>query len=240
MRQLHRLVEIIDANFCAVSRECFARWKEVYVQWKESQAELQKNSLIEKVIEVLKTSKRGKRSIVEVEILSKFLVSIACVPKLTAAELKKLSNEVDWVDCTEQTLIFLQGDYGACFYMIAQGSIDLYLETSKDKEMTNCRSFGDLRGRRIQSEDCNQLGKKITSLAEGKGFGEYAILSKTHKFRGATAVTSEERALLLVVFESTYKYRPSSSLFLLFSLVSVQSFANTISVKLRCLPRCLF
>jgi hypothetical protein len=205
MQQLHRLVQIISEKFIEIEREGFQVWKQAYLKWKELESERQKNSLINKVIEVLKTSKRGKRSLVEEEILAKYLVTIACVPKLTGSELRKLSNEVDWVDCTGRTLIFLQGDYGACFYMIAQGSIDLFLETSKDKEMVNCRKYGDLRGKSIQEEDCNELGKKITTLTEGKGFGEYAILSKTHKFRGATAVTTDERSLLLVVLEETYK-----------------------------------
>lgn len=205
MRQLVRLLQILDEKFQSIQKNYFEIWKALYNQWKEAEQENQKNSLINKVIDVLKTSKRGKRSLVEEEILSKYLVTIACVPKLTSAELKKLSNEVDWVDCTGRTLIFLQGDYGNCFYMIAQGSIDLFLETSKDKEMVNCRKFGDLRGKKIQSDDCDELGKKITTLSEGKGFGEYAILSKTHKFRGATAVTTDERALLLVVLEDTYK-----------------------------------
>lgn len=205
MRQLHRLIDLINEKFIALEREYFTIWKAVCGQLKEAEQEQQKNSLIHKVIEVLKTSKRGKRSLVEEEILSKYLVTIACVPKLTAAELKKLSNEVDWIDCSGRTLIFLQGDYGNCFYMIAQGNIDLFLETSKDKEMANCRKFGDLRGKMIQSDDCDELGKKITTLSEGKGFGEYAILSKTHKFRGATAVTTDQRSLLLVVLEETYK-----------------------------------
>jgi hypothetical protein len=205
MQQLHRLIDIISEKFIAIEREGFEVWKEAYFRWKELESERQKNSLINKVIEVLKTSKRGKRSLVEEEILAKYLVTIACVPKLTGSELRKLSNQVDWVDCSGRTLIFLQGDYGACFYMIAQGSIDLFLETSKDKEMVNCRKFGDLRGKTVQEEDCTELGKKITTLTEGKGFGEYAILSKTHKFRGATAVTTDQRSLLLVVLEDTYK-----------------------------------
>ena len=205
MRQLHRLVELLSEKFVVILKKGFLVWKETYLRWKEEESERQKNSLINRVIEVLKTSKRGKRSLVEEEILSKYLVTIACVPKLTGNELRKLSNEVDWVDCSGRTLIFLQGDYGACFYMIAQGSIDLFLETSKDKEMVNCRKFGDFRGKSIQEEDCSELGKKITTLAEGKGFGEYAILSKTHKFRGATAVTTDQRSLLLVVLEDTYK-----------------------------------
>lgn len=205
MRQLHRLLDLISEKFVVILEQGFQVWKEAYLRWKEEESERQKNSLINRVIEVLKTSKRGKRSLVEEEILSKYLVTIACVPKLTGNELRKLSNEVDWVDCSGRTLIFLQGDYGACFYMIAQGSIDLFLETSKDKEMVNCRKFGDLRGKSIQEEDCSELGKKITTLAEGKGFGEYAILSKTHKFRGATAVTTDQRSLLLVVLEDTYK-----------------------------------
>lgn len=204
MKELNRLIEILNTKFIEIEKKHFEIWKNIYLEMKEIEQAKQKNNLIEKVIEVFKTSKRGKRSLVEQEILSKYLVTIACVPKLNSSDLKKLSNEVDWVDCSGRSLIFLQGDFGACFYMIAQGSVDLYLETSKDKEMINCRKFGDFRGKSILPEDCNELGKKITTLTEGKGFGEYAILSKTHKFRGATAVASEDRSLLLVVLEDTY------------------------------------
>jgi hypothetical protein len=186
-------------------KPAFEFWKQDTNALKAAADEQQRNSAIESVISILKNTKREKRSPIDIEVLSKFLVSVACLPKLSSKEMEKLANELDWIACSGRSLIFLQGDFGEKFYMIAQGAVDLFLENSKDKEMINCRQYGDLRGKSMMQEDCQQLGHYLTTLTEGKGFGEYAILSKTHKFRGASAVASADRSLLLVVHASTYK-----------------------------------
>eukprot|EP00602_Paraphysomonas_sp_CaronLab_P004989 CAMPEP_0185029088 /NCGR_PEP_ID=MMETSP1103-20130426/15187_1 /TAXON_ID=36769 /ORGANISM="Paraphysomonas bandaiensis, Strain Caron Lab Isolate" /LENGTH=714 /DNA_ID=CAMNT_0027563705 /DNA_START=122 /DNA_END=2266 /DNA_ORIENTATION=+ len=123
---------------------------------------------------------------------------------MSQGDMDQLCNEIDWVACYGRSLIFLQGDFGSCYYIIAQGTVDLYIESSKENEMTNCRLYGDLRGKNINEEDCCDLGKRIATLTEGKGFGELAILSATHQFRGATAVASDDQSLLLVLHASTY------------------------------------
>lgn len=143
---------------------------------------------------------------VEQEALAKVLSTIPCLPKMSTSDMDLLTNSIDCIDCSGRTLIFLQGDFGACFYIIATGNIELYLEPSKDKEMSNCRNFGVYRGKsNFDLEKCSALGRHIVTLTAGQGFGEYAILSSTHKFRGATAVAADEDStLLFIVNAETY------------------------------------
>ena len=144
---------------------------------------------------------------VEQEALAKVLSTVSCLPKMSSVDMDLLTNNIECIDCTGRTLIFLQGDFGACFYIIATGNIELYLEPSKDKEMSNCRNFGVFRGCDFDLEKCGALGRLIVTLKAGQGFGEYAILSSTHKFRGATAVATnsdEESTMLFIVNADTY------------------------------------
>ena len=53
--------------------------------------------------------------------------------ELRHKEMSLLCNEVDWIPVRGQTLVFLQGDYGDCYYMVASGTVDLYLETSQHR-----------------------------------------------------------------------------------------------------------
>ena len=189
-------------------RDCkprFDRWVRFTEYQRKKNEEDTKNNALSNVISVMKNTKWFKRSAMDIDILENFMATITCVPKLSATDMRKLCNELDWVACFGKSLIFLQGDFGAVFYMIAHGAVDLYLETSKDKEMTNARHNGDLRGKTISDDQCTDLGKKIVTLGAGRGFGEMAILSSTHQFRGATAVAAEENSLLLVVHANTYK-----------------------------------
>jgi CRP-like cAMP-binding protein len=203
---MNRLSDLVYAKFLEIlCKPRFKQWVDFTVEKRKAAQENEKNNALANVVSVMKNSKKGKRSLVDVEILAKFMATITCVPKLSASDMKKLCNELDWVACFGKSLIFLQGDFGAVFYMIAQGSVDLYLETSKDKEMSNARQYGDLRGKTISDDQCTDLGKKIVNLKTGWGFGEMAILSTTHQFRGATAVAAEENSLLLVVHADTYK-----------------------------------
>ena len=188
-----------------VCKPRFGHWVEYTKYRRKIDEENAKNSALANVVAVMKNTKRGKRSLVDIEHLAKFMSTITCVPKLSASDMRKLCNELDWVACFGKSLIFLQGDFGAVFYMIAHGAVDLYLETSKDKEMSNARQYGDLRGKTISDDQCTDLGKKIVTLGAGRGFGEMAILSSTHQFRGATAVAAQENSLLLVVHADTYK-----------------------------------
>lgn len=48
------------------------------------------------------------------------------------------------------------------------------------------------------------LGENVANLSAGAGFGEYALLSLSHRYRGASAVVASN-SLLVVVPESCYK-----------------------------------
>lgn len=183
----------------------FSRWRDnIHYLRQVENDEKAANSLWE-ARQVMRTSIRGERTMTEQETIGKFLNTITCIPKLSANDMSLLSNNIECLDCTGRTLIFLQGDFGACFYIIASGTIDLYLESSKDKEMSNCRNFGVFRGCKFDLEKCSSLGRHIATLRAGQGFGEYAILSSTHKFRGASAVASDDICtMLFIVNADTY------------------------------------
>jgi hypothetical protein len=124
----------------------------------------------------MKNSIRGKRSIAEQEAIGKVLCTISCLPKMNQVDMNLLSDNIECIDCTGRTLIFLQGDFGACFYIIATGSIDLYLEPSKDKEMSNCRNFGGFRGCNFDLGKCSSLGRHIATLHAGEALLASAII----------------------------------------------------------------
>ena len=48
------------------------------------------------------------------------------------------------------------------------------------------------------------LGENVANLSAGAGFGEYALLSLSHRYRGASAVVASN-SLLVVVPENCYK-----------------------------------
>ncbi len=78
---------------------------------------------------------------------------MTCIPKaILGSEMDKLCNEVDWIPTIGRSILFLQGDFGNVYYMIAQGTVGLYLESSKDKEMTIAREFGSMRGKPFTGE----------------------------------------------------------------------------------------
>jgi len=121
-----------------------AKWKSFVADCKRSDAS---QALTNQTIEVMKTSVRSQRTSQEKDILKKFITQhLTCVPsdKLSSADMDKLCNEVDWNPLVRKSIIFLQGDFGNVYYMIAKGTVALYLEPSKDKEMSIAREFGHL------------------------------------------------------------------------------------------------
>lgn len=184
---------------------CFYQWLDTVTAMKRREEEEKAANSLSQAKEIMKKSTRGQRTMVEQEALAKVLMTIPCLPKMSSGDMDLLTNSIECIDCNGRTLIFLQGDFGACFYIIATGNIELYLEPSKDKEMSNCRNFGVYRGKKnFDVEKCGELGRHIVTLKAGQGFGEYAILSSTHKFRGATAVASESPCMLFIVNADTY------------------------------------
>jgi hypothetical protein len=143
----------------------FKRWSDITVYLRKVKAEIEQR---EKVIEILKTSTRCQRTTVEKETLRRFVTSnLTCVPKsISFSEMDQLCNELDWIPLVGRSILFLQGDFGNIYYMIAHGSVGLYLEPSKDREMTVARDFGGLRSQPFlgTNEDLNSLGNNIFNL----------------------------------------------------------------------------
>jgi hypothetical protein len=121
-----------------------------------------------KVLEVLRTSTRCQRSTMEKEILRRFInTNLTCIPKsISFSEMDQLCNELDWYPLIGRSILFLQGDFGNVYYMIATGSVGLYLEPSKDREMSIAREFGHLRGQPFHGDDeeLKKLGNNIFNL----------------------------------------------------------------------------
>jgi hypothetical protein len=121
-----------------------------------------------KVLDILRTSTRGQRSTMEKEVLRRFVNnSLTCIPKsISFTEMDQLCNELDWYPLLGRSIIFLQGDFGNVYYLIASGNVGLFLEPSKDREMEIAREFGNLRGHPFSGtdEDLKRLGNNILTL----------------------------------------------------------------------------
>lgn len=146
--------------------EAFTHWQSYAAHLKKIQQEEEQKR---KVIEILKTSTRGHRSTMEKEILRRYIsANLTCIPKsISMSEMDQLCNELDWYPYIGRSILFLQGDFGNVYYMIAAGRVGLYLEPSKDREMTIAREFGQLRGQpfRGSDEDLQRLGNNIFNLS---------------------------------------------------------------------------
>lgn len=99
---------------------------------------------------VMKSSTRCSRTTLEKEEIRRYLMEYmqpSSVPSsvLSFSDMDKLCDEVDWVPTVGRSVLFLQGDFGNVYYMIAKGRVGLYLEPSKDREMAISRDFGPMR-----------------------------------------------------------------------------------------------
>lgn len=183
----------------------FEQWKEFSEQrGRELEALEERN----KLIHTLMTSKRGDRTIKEKEIIYKCITqNLTCIPKnMSKSDMDALCNELDWHPVIGKSILFLQGDFGNCYYMVAVGRVGLYLETSKDREMIIAREYGKCRGVPFEGtvEDLDALGRNIYTVPTGGGFGEYAILSATQKLRSCTAAAIDDDCILFIMHAETY------------------------------------
>lgn len=66
--------------------------------------------------------------------------------------------------------------------------------------------MGAFRGQPLPDPQANlaALGENVANLSAGAGFGEYALLSVSRRYRGASAVVAAG-SLLIVVPEHCYK-----------------------------------
>lgn len=145
-----------------LSRKAWKKWVEVAAYLKKVKLE---NEQRDRVVEILSKSVRGQRSTVEKEQLRRFITGhLTCIPKSIAfSEMDQLCNELDWIPLMGRSILFLQGDFGNVYYMVARGNVGLYLEPSKDREMEIAREFGTLRAQPFlgTDEDLNRLGNRI-------------------------------------------------------------------------------
>ena len=121
-----------------------------------------------RLIDVLRKSTKSARTMVEKEEIRRFLIeNMHCIPDtITFSQMDKLCNEIDWVKNTGRTILFLQGDYGTVYYIIASGQVGFFVEASKDREMAIGRQFGHLRTQPFagKSEELKALGTNVLTL----------------------------------------------------------------------------
>jgi len=182
----------------------FNQWNQMC----EEQREVERAIATEaEVRRIMRESTRGNRTAQEKETLYKYISKLACIPsEVSSAAMETLCNEIDYFPQLGKSILFLQGDFGNVYYMIARGSVGLYLEKSKDREMQIGTEFGKWRGVPYTRpmEDLNGLGFNIVTLQEGQGFGEFAILSTSGKLRMCAAVAATDDTFIFVLHGDTY------------------------------------
>ena len=147
----------------------FSQWHALMLEIRKKKAEDDQRN---RFIDILRNSTRGHRSTMEKEEIRRFISQyLSCIPKsINFTEMDTLCNEIDWIPNMGRSILFLQGDFGNCYYMIASGRVGLYLEPSKDREMVIAREFGNDRLQPFQGtdDDLNRLGQNIVNLPVSK------------------------------------------------------------------------
>jgi hypothetical protein len=170
-KRLNSEQEIADAaSKCRVMEH----WHNLTVEWRKRKAEEDQR---ERFINILRNSTRGQRSTMEKEEIRRFISThMSCIPKsISFSEMDTLCNEIDWIPYIGRSILFLQGDFGNCYYMIAGGRVGLYLEASKDREMVIAREFGQLRLQPFDGadEDLQRLGQNIVNLPVSRSVSRF-------------------------------------------------------------------
>jgi len=182
----------------------FNQWNLVCEEQREKEREI---ATEKEVRRIMRESIRGNRTAQEKETLHKYIAKLACIPaEVSASAMEILCNEIDYFPQLGKSILFLQGDFGNVYYMIARGAVALFLEKSKDREMQIGTEFGKWRGVPYTRpmEDLNGLGFNIVTLKEGQGFGEFAILSTSGKLRMCAAVATTDDTFIFVLHGDTY------------------------------------
>lgn len=211
-----------DHALMARKKRAIEKWMEFVVESRDNDKHKAGEAAAEKAFHVLRTSTRKNRTLQEIEYLRHFFIKTMgqetknpwggttppTIPykQMSAADMDQLCNEVDYIEYTGRSIIFLQGDFGNCYYMIARGEVGLYMEPSKDKEMSLGRDYARYRAKPFPPTltDLSVFGKYLVSLPAGRGFGEAAILKATNKFRNSTCVTDTDNAILMILHLDTY------------------------------------
>jgi len=150
--ELQFLTRIIKRQGAAWDSWGSSKLGQFFKRWSEASHELRaKQQVAEErlhVKEILRTSERGNRSDEDKAVLRRFCLKLQVFPKeLTESQLDELCNNVDFYPVEGKSLVFLQGDFGNVYYVIAVGEVALYLQPSKDQEMEIAREFGHQRGK---------------------------------------------------------------------------------------------
>lgn len=75
----------------------------------------------------------GDRTPHECGELGRLLGRLSAVPRLAPAELLRLAADVTFIHSSSLSLLFLQGDFGNCFYILVSGGVGLYVNKSAEK-----------------------------------------------------------------------------------------------------------
>ena len=124
-------------------------WEQWMMEVRRQRAVEAAIKLREDVVEVMKNSTRGNRTQEERDLIHQYVSkNLSCIPDDTSHQaMDMLCNEIDYYQAVDsKSIMFLQGDFGNCYYMIGDGKVDLYLVQGKDKEMDMGREYGALRG----------------------------------------------------------------------------------------------
>lgn len=208
-----RIEEKQDTVEFTAKVKAFKRWFDTTTYLRKIKFEIEQR---ERVIEILKTSTRCQRTTVEKETLRRFVTSnLTCVPKsISFSEMDQLCNELDWIPLVGRSILFLQGDFGNIYYMIAHGSVGLYLEPSKDREMTVAREFGGLRSQPFlgTNEDLDRLGNNIFNLPVSICSYSLRLCLTTRHFSKEPGLVSTQFSLLRTRFVLALRLQWTSSL----------------------------
>lgn len=126
-----------------------------------------------RVVEILqRTCSKTNRSELERQEIRQYLIAnLTCIPKtLGESEMDMLCNEVDYVPTLGRSMLFLQGDYGNVYYMIARGRVGLYVESEKEKERNIEMNYGHMRAKPYAGtdEELSGLGENVLTLHVSK------------------------------------------------------------------------
>ena len=138
------------ANYTGNLRKVLSTWKFYIKNKSDAEQRHLEDDLTTSVVHVLRHSRRCKRTEGEKDLIRKFLIKYAkCVPckQMQVQEIDQLCNEVDILSCIGNAIVFLQGDFGNKYYIIARGKVALYQQMSKDAEVANAREYADYRGK---------------------------------------------------------------------------------------------
>ena len=166
----------------------FRRWVETTVLLRGEENESKEQDTVKRI---LRESERGNRTQQERDTLRKYCSKLRVLSKdLNKEQMDTLCNEVDYYPVEGKSIVFLQGDFGNVYYIIACGEVALYMEASKDREMEMGREFGHHRGQPFQFEIEKSLSIKGEGLRASVVGGDAAGAGSRRKSEGAGGVMS--------------------------------------------------